>query len=219
MTASGYRPETLALHAGWRADPTTHAVAPPIYQTTSYQFDDTAHAARLFALEELGNVYNRIMNPTNDILEQRMAALEGGAAALAVGSGQAASAFAVQNLASAGDNIVSGTDLYGGTYTLFANSLKNMGIETRFVDPADPQAFANAIDDRTRAFYIETLPNPKLVIPPIAEIAEVGRAKGIPLIVDNTAAPLIARRSTMARRSSSIRRPSISAAMAPRSAG
>ncbi len=193
MTASTYRPETLALHAGWRSDPATHAVAPPIYQTTSYQFDDTGHAARLFALEELGNVYTRIMNPTSDVLEQRMAALEGGVAALAVASGQAASAFAVQNLASAGDNIVSGTDLYGGTYTLFANSLKNMGIETRFVDPADPQAFANAIDDRTRAFYIETLPNPKLVIPPIAEIAAVGRAHGIPLIVDNTAAPLIAR--------------------------
>src|SRR3954471_7415017 len=145
-------PETLALHAGWRRDPATNAVAVPIYQTTSYQFDDTAHAARLFALEELGNVYTRIMNPTTDILEQRMAALEGGAAALAVASGQAASAFAVQNLASAGDNIVSGTDLYGGTYTLFANSLRNMGIEARFVDPADPQAFANAIDDRTRAF-------------------------------------------------------------------
>jgi O-acetylhomoserine (thiol)-lyase len=193
MTASGYRPETLALHAGWRADPTTHAVAPPIYQTTSYQFDDTAHAARLFALEELGNVYTRIMNPTNDVLEQRIAAIEGGVAALAVASGQAASAFAVQNLASAGDNIVSGTDLYGGTYTLFASSLKNMGIEVRFVDPADPQAFANAIDARTRAFYVETLPNPKLIVPPIAEIAAVGRGQGIPLIVDNTAAPLIAR--------------------------
>lgn len=193
MTASGYRPETLVLHAGWRADPATNAVVPPIYQTTSYQFNDTAHAARLFALEELGNLYTRVMNPTSDVLEQRMAALEGGVAALAVASGQAASAFSVQNLASAGDNIVSGTDLYGGTYTLFASSLKNMGIEARFVDPADPQAFANAIDDRTRAFYIETLPNPKLVIPPIADIAEVGRAVGIPLIVDNTAAPLIAR--------------------------
>ena len=115
MTGAGYRPETLALHAGWRADPATGAVAPPIYQTTSYQFRDTAHAANLFALKELGNIYTRISNPTTDVLEQRIAALEGGAAALAVASGQAASAYAVQNLARAGDNIVSGTDLYGGT--------------------------------------------------------------------------------------------------------
>ena len=145
----GYKAETLALHAGWRADPTTGSVAPPIHQTTSYQFQDTGHAARLFALEELGNIYTRIGNPTCDILEQRIAALDGGAAALAVGSGQAASAFAIQNLASSGDNIVSGTDLYGGTFNLFANTLKSMGIETRFVDPADPQAFVNASDERT----------------------------------------------------------------------
>lgn len=193
MMTTGYRPETLALHAGWRADPTTGAVAPPIYQTTSYQFHDTGHASRLFALEELGNIYTRIGNPTTDILEQRVAALEGGAAALAVASGQAASAFAVQNLARAGDNIVSGTDLYGGTWNLFANTLKDMGIETRFVDPSDPQAFVNASDDRTRAWYVETLPNPKLAICPMAEIAAAGRPLGIPLIVDNTAAPLIAR--------------------------
>lgn len=190
---NGYRPETLALHAGWRADPTTGAVAPPIYQTTSYQFQDTGHAARLFALEELGNIYTRIGNPTTDILEQRVAALDGGAAALAVASGQAASAFAVQNLARAGDNIVSGTDLYGGTWNLFGNTLKDLGIETRFVDPSDPQAFVNASDDRTRAWYVETLPNPKLVVCPMAEIAAAGRPMGIPLIVDNTAAPLIAR--------------------------
>ena len=189
----GYRPETLALHAGWRADPSTGAVAPPIYQTTSYQFQDTGHAARLFALEELGNIYTRIGNPTTDILEQRVAALDGGAAALAVASGQAASAFAVQNLARAGDNIVSGTDLYGGTYNLFGNTLRDLGIETRFVDPADPQAFVNASDHRTRAWYVETLPNPKLVVCPMAEIAAAGRPMGIPLIVDNTAAPLIAR--------------------------
>jgi len=190
---NGYRPETLALHAGWRADPATGSIAPPIYQTTSYQFQDTGHAARLFALEELGNIYTRIGNPTTDILEQRVAALEGGAAALAVSSGQAASAFAVQNLARAGDNIVSGTDLYGGTYNLFANTLKDLGIETRFVDPSDPQAFVNASDDRTRAWYVETLPNPKLVVCPMGEIAAAGRPMGIPLIVDNTAAPLIAR--------------------------
>jgi O-acetylhomoserine (thiol)-lyase len=193
MDKPAYRPETLALHAGWRADPTTGAVAPPIYQTTSYQFQDAGHAARLFALEELGNIYTRIGNPTTDILEQRIAALEGGAAALAVASGQAASAYAIQNLARAGDNIVSGTDLYGGTWNLFANTLRDMGIEVRFVDPADPQAFVAASDDRTRAWYVETLPNPKLVVCPIAELAGAGRPLGIPLIVDNTAAPLIAR--------------------------
>jgi len=193
MDKPAYRPETLALHAGWRADPVTGAVAPPIYQTTSYQFQDAGHAARLFALEELGNIYTRIGNPTTAILEERIAALEGGAAALAVASGQAASAFAIQNLARAGDNIVSGTDLYGGTWNLFANTLRDMGIEVRFVDPSDPQAFAAASDDRTRAWYVETLPNPKLVVCPIAEIAAAGRPMGIPLIVDNTAAPLIAR--------------------------
>ena len=193
MTTRDLRPETLALHAGWRADPATGAVAPPIYQTTSYQFRDTEHAANLFALKELGNIYTRLGNPTTDILEQRVAALEGGAAALAVASGQAASAYAVQNLARAGDNIVSGTDLYGGTYNLFANTLRDMGIEVRFVDPADPEAFSRASDARTRAYYAETLPNPKLVVCPIAEIAAVGRPLGIPLIVDNTAAPLIAR--------------------------
>ncbi|WP_084583231.1 O-acetylhomoserine aminocarboxypropyltransferase/cysteine synthase family protein [Sphingomonas azotifigens] len=186
-------PETLALHAGWRADPSTGAVIPPIYQTTSYQFRDTDHAANLFALRELGNIYTRLGNPTTDVLEQRIAALEGGAAALAVASGQAASAYAVQNLARAGDNIVSGTDLYGGTWNLFANTLKDMGIEVRFVDPADPEAFVRASDDCTRAWYVETLPNPKLIVAPIGEIAALGRPLGIPLIVDNTAAPLIAR--------------------------
>ena len=186
-------PETLALHAGWRADPATGSVAPPIYQTTSYQFDDSGHAARLFALEELGNIYTRLGNPTTAILEDRIAALEGGVAALAVASGQAASAYAVQNLARAGDNIVSGTDLYGGTYNLFAHTLRDMGIEVRFVDPSDPQAFTRASDERTRAWYVETLPNPKLVVCPMAEVAAAGRSLGIPLIVDNTAAPLIAR--------------------------
>ena len=186
-------PETLALHAGWRRDPATKAVAVPIYQTTSYQFDDTGHASRLFGLQELGNIYTRIMNPTNDVLEQRVAALEGGVAALAVASGQAASAFAVQNLAHAGDNVVSSTDLYGGTWNLFANTLKDQGIEVRFVDPADPEAFVRASDDRTRAWYAETLPNPKLEVFPIAEVAALGRPLGIPLIMDNTAAPLLVR--------------------------
>jgi O-acetylhomoserine (thiol)-lyase len=193
MSDRSLHPETLALHAGWRADPATGSVAPPIYQTTSYQFRDTEHAANLFALKELGNIYTRLGNPTTDILEQRLAALEGGAAALAVSSGQAASAFAIQNLAQAGDNIVSSTDLYGGTWNLFANTLKGFGIEVRFVDPTDPQAFAQATDARTRAYYAETLPNPKLAVFPIAEVAAIGRPLGIPLIVDNTAAPLLAR--------------------------
>jgi O-acetylhomoserine (thiol)-lyase len=186
-------PETLALHAGWRADPATGAVAVPIYQTTSYQFRDTEQAANLFALKELGNIYTRIMNPTTDVLEKRLAALEGGVAALAVSSGQAASALAIQNLARAGDNVVSSTDLYGGTWNLFANTLADLGIEVRFVDPADPHGFARATDERTRAYYAETLPNPKLTVFPIAEVAKIGREIGVPLIVDNTAAPLLAR--------------------------
>jgi len=186
-------PETLALHAGWRRDPATNAVAVPIYQTTSYQFDSAEHAANLFGLKELGNIYTRIMNPTQDVFEKRIAALEGGVAALALASGQAASAFSVQNLARVGDNIVSSTDLYGGTWNLFANTLKDQGIETRFVDPTDPEAFARATDDRTRAYYAETLPNPKLIPFPIAEVASIGRKFGIPLIMDNTAAPTLVR--------------------------
>ncbi|MGX5777173.1 O-acetylhomoserine aminocarboxypropyltransferase/cysteine synthase family protein [Methylorubrum zatmanii] len=192
LTASIHA-ETLALHAGWRADPQAGSVAVPIHQTTSYQFRDTDHAENLFALKELGNIYTRVTNPTVDVLEQRLAALEGGAAALAVASGQAASALAVQNLARAGDNIVSSTDLYGGTWNLFANTLAEQGIEVRFVDPADPENFRRATDDRTRAYYAETLPNPKLTVFPIAEVAAIGRPLGIPLIVDNTAAPLLAR--------------------------
>ena len=144
-------------------------------------------------MKELGNIYTRIGNPTTDVLEKRVAALDGGIAALAVSSGQAASALAVQNLARAGDNIVSSTDLYGGTWNLFANTLKDQGIEVRFVDPRDPEAFRRATDERTRAYYAETLPNPKLTVFPIAEVAAIGREYGIPLIVDNTAAPLIAR--------------------------
>ncbi|MCB8883396.1 PLP-dependent transferase [Acidisoma cellulosilytica] len=189
-----WRPETIALHGGrYRADPATGAVAVPIYQTTSYQFQDADHAARLFALEELGNIYSRIMNPTQDALERRLAALEGGVATLALSSGQSASAFSILNIAEAGDNIVSSTDLYGGTWALFANTLRRMGIEVRFVDPADPQAFAQATDDRTRAYYAETLPNPKLEVFPIAEVAAIGRQYGVPLIMDNTAAPLTVR--------------------------
>ncbi len=193
MTIKSIHPETLVLHAGWRADPTTGSVAVPIHQTTSYQFRSPEHAENLFALKELGNIYTRIMNPTTAVLEERLAAIEGGVAALAVASGQAASAFSIQTLACAGDNIVSSTDLYGGTWNLFANTLKDQGIDVRFVDPSDPDNFRRATDDRTRAYYAETLPNPKLVVFPIAEVAAIGRPLGIPLIVDNTAAPVLCR--------------------------
>ncbi|TDQ80974.1 O-acetylhomoserine sulfhydrylase [Dongia mobilis] len=192
MSASKH-PETIVLHVGHRRDSATNSVAVPIYQTTSYQFDDTAHAADLFGLKRFGNIYTRIMNPTTAVLEERLAALEGGVAALAVSSGQAASAFAIQNIAKAGDNIVSSTDLYGGTWNLFANTLKDMGIEVRFVDPKDPEAFAKATDDKTRAYYAETLPNPKLRVFPIKEVADIGRKLGVPLIMDNTAAPILCR--------------------------
>ena len=191
MAIDSKNPETLALHASYRKDDATGAVAVPIYQTTSYQFDSTEHAANLFALKELGNIYTRIMNPTCAVLEERIAAIDGGAAALAVSSGQAASAIAIQNIARSGDNIVSSTDLYGGTWNLFANTFNTMGIEVRFVDPEDPEAFRRAADERTRAFYAETLPNPKLTVFPIAEVAAIGEELGIPLIVDNTAAPVI----------------------------
>jgi O-acetylhomoserine (thiol)-lyase len=191
MSTHSRHAETILLHAGWRADPATGAVAVPIYQTTSYQFRDTEHASNLFALKELGNIYTRIMNPTTDVLEKRVAALEGGVAALALASGQAASAFAIQNLARAGDNVVSSTDLYGGTWNLFAHTLKDQGIEVRFVDPIDPQNFRRATDERTRAYYAETLPNPKLTVFPIAEVAAIGRPLGIPLIMDNTATPIL----------------------------
>jgi O-acetylhomoserine (thiol)-lyase len=191
MTVKSTNPETIVLHAGWRADPATGAVAVPIYQTTSYQFRDTEHAANLFALKELGNIYTRIMNPTTAVLEERIAQLEGGVAALALSSGQAASAFALQNIARAGDNIVSSTDLYGGTWNLFANTLKDQGLEVRFVDPTDPQNFERATDAKTRAYYAETLPNPKLHVFPIQEVADVGRRLGVPLVVDNTAAPVL----------------------------
>ena len=183
--------ETQVLHAGYRSDPATGAVAVPLYQTTSFQFNSAEHAANLFGLKELGNIYTRILNPTNDVLEQRIAAIEGGVAALSLGSGQAASAFAIQNICKAGDNFVASTDLYGGSWNLFANTLKDMGIECRFVDPSDPQNFARATDSKTRAYYAETLPNPKLEVFPIKEVADIGRPLGIPLIMDNTAAPVI----------------------------
>ena len=193
MTVNSIHPETLVLHAGYRSDPATTAVAVPIYQTTSYQFNSTEHAGNLFALAELGNIYTRLMNPTTDVLEKRIAALEGGVAALAVASGQAASTFAILNVAQAGDNFVTSTDLYGGTWNLFANTFKQLGIEARFVDPSDPENFRRATDAKTRAYYGETLPNPKLQAFPIAEVAKIGDELGVPLIVDNTASPIIAR--------------------------
>ncbi len=193
MAIDTSNPETIVLHAGYRADPATGSVAVPIYQTTSYQFQHSQHAENLFALKELGNIYTRIMNPTCDVLEKRLTALDGGAAALALSSGQAASAIAIQNIAGAGDNIVSSTDLYGGTWNLFANTFKTMGIEVRFVDPTDPQAFRKATDNKTRAYYAETLPNPKLKVFPIREVADIADELGVPLIVDNTAAPILCR--------------------------
>jgi O-acetylhomoserine (thiol)-lyase len=193
MPTNSKHPETLVLHSGYRSDPATTAVAVPIYQTTSFQFHNTQHASNLFALAELGNIYSRIGNPTCDVLETRLAALEGGVAGLALGSGQAASLFAVQNICHAGDNFVASTDLYGGTWNLFANTLKTMGIECRFVDPVDPENFRRATDKRTRCYYAETLPNPKLTVFPIAEVAKIGRELGVPLIMDNTAAPVLCR--------------------------
>src|SRR5947207_14394565 len=181
MPTKSQHPETLVLHAGYRSDPTTNAVAVPIYQTTSYQFRDTQHAANLFGLAELGNIYTRIMNPTQAVLEERIAALEGGVAALALASGQAASLIAVQNICHAGDNFVCSTDIYGGTWNLFKNTMSTMGIECRFVDPADPENFPRATDPRTRCYYGETLPNPKLAVFPIAEGEGTARELGVPL--------------------------------------
>ena len=194
MATTSLHPETLALHGGsWRSDPATGALAVPIYQNTSFQFENTAHAARVFALEEIGQVYTRIKNPTQDAFEERLAAFEGGAAALALASGQAATFIALTNIAQAGDNIVASTDLYGGTVTLLSQTLSQFGIEVRFVSQDDPENFVRATDDRTRAWFGETLPNPKLEVFPIAEVAALGRKLGVPLILDNTAAPLFAR--------------------------
>lgn len=185
--------ETLALHAGQQPDPTTGARAVPIYATTSYNFQDAGHAARLFALQEFGNIYTRIMNPTTDVFEQRIAALEGGAAALGLASGQAAETLAILNLARAGDNIVSSTSLYGGTYNLFAYTLPRFGIEVRWVEGNAPEDFAALTDDRTKAFYIETIGNPRLDVPDIRAIADAAHELQLPLLVDNTFAPILAK--------------------------
>jgi len=178
--------ETLAVHAGYSPDPTTKAVAVPIYQTVAYAFDSAQHGADLFDLKVPGNIYTRIMNPTTDVLEKRVAALEGGIAALAVASGMAAITYAIQTIAEAGDNIVSASTLYGGTYNLFAHTLPQQGISTRFADPRDPASFAQHIDARTKAIFVESIGNPLGNVTDIAAIAKVAHDHGVPLIVDNT---------------------------------
>jgi O-acetylhomoserine (thiol)-lyase len=178
--------ETLCLHAGQQPDPTTTARAVPIYRTSSYVFKSTEHAANLFALKELGNIYTRIMNPTQEVLENRIAALEGGAAALALSSGTAAVYYAIINICSAGDEIVSANNLYGGTYTMFDSILPQFGIGVKFVDPLNPQNFAGAITDKTRAIFIETIGNPVLEFTDIEAVAEIAHQHGLPLIIDAT---------------------------------
>ncbi len=178
---------TKSLHAGQKPDPTTGSRAVPIYQTTSYQFRDTEHAANLFGLKELGNIYTRIMNPTTDVLEQRLAALEGGSGALAHSSGQAAITASILNLAGAGDHIVSVSQLYGGTYNLFHYTLPKLGIQVSFVDGDDPENFRKAVKSNTKAFYGEGLGNPRLNIFPFAEVGRIAKEVGVPLIIDNTA--------------------------------
>ncbi|AER55672.1 O-acetylhomoserine aminocarboxypropyltransferase [Pseudoxanthomonas spadix BD-a59] len=188
MTQPQWKPETIAVHGGYSPDPTTRAVAVPIYQTVAFAFDSTQHGADLFDLKVPGNIYSRIMNPTNEVLEQRMAALEGGIGALALASGQAAVTYAIQTIAEAGDNIVSSSALYGGTYNLFAHTLPQFGISTRFADYRDPQAFAGLIDERTKAVFVESIGNPRGNITDIEAVAAIAHAHGVPLIVDNTVA-------------------------------
>ncbi|NJP06636.1 MAG: O-acetylhomoserine aminocarboxypropyltransferase/cysteine synthase [Chloroflexaceae bacterium] len=180
--------ETLALHAGQQPDPTTGSRAVPIYATTSYQFQDTGHAARLFALQEFGNIYTRIMNPTSDVLEQRIATLEGGVGALALASGQSAATIGVLTLANSGDTIVASTDLYGGSYTLFRYTMQRCGITTRFVDGRDMDGFRQAIDDTTKLVFLELIGNPKLDVLDLAQIAAIAHEKGVPVMVDSTTA-------------------------------
>src|ERR1700689_60838 len=179
---------TLSVHAGQEPDPTTGARAVPIYQTTSYVFQDADHAARLFGLQEFGNIYTRIMNPTTDVFEKRIAALEGGAAALATASGQAAETLAILTLANAGDEIVSTTSLYGGTYNLFHYTLPKLGINVRFVDADDFDGLRKAINAKPRAGYKETLGNPKLDIADIERLASIAHEHKLPFVIDNTAA-------------------------------
>jgi O-acetylhomoserine (thiol)-lyase len=185
-TGDHMRIETLAVHAGYTPDPTTKAAAVPIYQTVAYAFDNAQHGADLFDLKVAGNIYTRIMNPTQDVLEKRVAALEGGVAALAVASGMAAITYAIQTITEAGDNFISASQLYGGTYNLFAHTLPQIGIEVRFADARQPETFAALIDSRTKAIFCESIGNPLGNVTDVAKLAEIAHAHGIPLIVDNT---------------------------------
>jgi O-acetylhomoserine (thiol)-lyase len=190
---SKLKTETLVLHGGQEPDPTTGARAVPIYQTTSFQFKNTEHAANLFALKEFGNIYSRIMNPTNDVLEKRIALLDGGVGALAVASGQAAETLAILNIAQAGDEIVSADNLYGGTYNLFHYTLKRLGIKVNFVKSSDLDAFKSAINEKTKAIYAESIGNPKLDIADLEKLSVIAHDNGIPLILDNTVSPYLLR--------------------------
>ncbi|MFJ9500034.1 homocysteine synthase [Brevibacillus centrosporus] len=189
-----WKPETIAIHGGQEPDPVTGSRAVPIYQTSSYVFRDTDHAANLFALKELGNIYTRIMNPTQDVFEKRVALLEGGVGALATASGQAAITFSILNIAQAGDEIIASSSLYGGTYNLFAHTLPRLGIKVHFVDHANPENFRSYVNDNTKAFFCETIGNPRIDVADLQSIADIAHENGVPLIVDNTfATPILCR--------------------------
>ena len=191
MSRNGFRTDTIALHGGQEPDSTTLARAVPIYQTTSYVFKDSEHAANLFALKELGNIYTRIMNPTTDVFEQRLAQLDGGIGALAVASGQSAITLAILNIARSGDEIVSATSLYGGTYNLFKYTFEKLGIKVHFVDPSDPENFRRVVNEKTRAIFLESVGNPKLDVVDFEAISETAHEVGLPVIVDNTVTPVL----------------------------
>ncbi|MFM1653883.1 homocysteine synthase [Brevibacillus sp. B_LB10_24] len=194
MADQEWKLETIALHGGQEADPTTGSLAVPIYQTSSYVFRDAEHAANLFALKEFGNIYTRIMNPTQDVFEKRVALLEGGVGALATASGQAAITFSILNIAGAGDEIVSSSSLYGGTYNLFAHTLPKMGVKFHFVDQSNPENFRAKINEKTKALFCETIGNPRIDVADLEAIAKIAHEHGIPLIVDNTfASPILCR--------------------------
>jgi O-acetylhomoserine (thiol)-lyase len=193
MSSNGFRTDTIVLHGGQEPDGTTLARAVPIYQTTSYVFKDSEHAANLFALKEFGNIYTRIMNPTTDVFEQRLAQLDGGVGALGVASGQAATTLAILNLAKSGDEIVAATSLYGGTYNLFKYTFARLGITVHFVDSTDPENFRKAINERTRAVFLESIGNPKLDVPDFEAISKVAHEEGLPVILDNTVSPVLFR--------------------------